>query len=87
MYTNIYPTIDLHGEYAFSAEYLTKEFINDNIALKNKKICIIHGIGEGILKNAVHEVLKNDKRIKEYKTDFMNPGCTLVELKEDLWEN
>ncbi len=83
-YEKIYPSIDLHGEYSFSAEVLTKEFINDNIKLKNKKLCIIHGIGSGILKNTVHEILKNDSRIKSYKVDFMNPGCTIVEIKEDI---
>ena len=82
----LYPTIDLHGEYAFSAEVLTKEFINDNIKLGKKKICIIHGIGSGILKDTVHKILKCDKRIKSYKVDFMNPGCTLVEIKEDVNE-
>lgn len=87
-YDKIYPTLDLHGEYAFSAKELTKEFINDNITLKNKRFCVIHGIGEGILKNTVHEILKNDKRIKEYKIDFMNPGCTIIEIKEEcLWVN
>ena len=85
-YDKIYPTLDLHGEYAFSAEILTKEFLNDNIKLKNKKLCIIHGIGKGILKDAVHKVLKEDKRIKSYKIDFMNPGCTIVEIKEDINE-
>ena len=49
-YDKIYPSIDLHGEYAFSAEVLTKEFIDDNIKLHNSKLCIIHGIGKGILK-------------------------------------
>lgn len=85
-YDKLYPTLDLHGEYGFSSSLLTKEFINDNIQLKNKKLCIIHGIGEGILKKAVHEVLKNDKRVKSFKVDFMNPGCTIVELKEDFDE-
>ncbi len=85
-YDKIYPTLDLHGEYSFSAEVLTKEFINDNINLKKKKLCIIHGIGSGILKDTVHQVLKNDKRIKSFKVDFMNPGCTLVEIKEDINE-
>ncbi len=85
-YDKIYPSIDLHGEYSFSAEVLTKEFINDNISLGNKKLCIVHGIGEGILKDTVHKVLKEDKRIKSYKVDFMNPGCTLVEIKEDINE-
>ena len=85
-YDKIYPTLDLHGEYSFSAEILTKEFINDNISLKNGKLCIIHGIGDGILKNTVHNVLKKDKRIKNYFVDFMNPGCTIVEIKEDKLE-
>ena len=86
-YDKIYPTIDLHGEYAFSAKYLTEEFINDNIILQNKKLCIIHGISGGIVKKSVYDVLKKDKRIKSYKTDLFNPGCTIVEIKEDLWEN
>ena len=85
-YDKLYPTIDLHGEYRFSAEILTKEFINDNIALKKKKLCIIHGIGEGKLKETVHDVLKKDSRIKSFKQDFMNPGCTIVEIKEDIYE-
>jgi DNA mismatch repair protein MutS2 len=76
------PELDLHGEYSFSSEVLVKEFINDNIVLHNKKICIVHGIGEGILKKTVHEVLKNDKRIKAYYIDFFNPGCTIVEINE-----
>ena len=84
-YSKIYPSIDLHGEYQFSAKYLTEEFINDNILLKNYKICIIHGIGEGLVKKAVYEVLKNHKKVKEYKQDILNPGCTIVELKEELW--
>ena len=81
-YDKIYPTLDLHGEYTFSAKILTKEFINDNITLKNGKLCIIHGIGSGKVKDAVFEVLKEDKRIKSYKVDMMNPGCTIVEIKE-----
>ena len=83
-YDKIYPTLDLHGEYAFSAKILTEEFINDNIKLKNYNLCIIHGIGSGIIKKTVHDVLKNDKRIKKYYTDFMNPGLTIVEIKEEL---
>ena len=82
-YDKLYPTLDLHGEYAFSAKELTREFINDNITLKNYKLCIIHGIGKGIVKDAVYEVLRQDKRILSYKLDFMNPGCTMVELKKE----
>ena len=78
------PQHDLHGEYSFSSEVLVKGFINDQISLHNKKVCIIHGIGEGILRKTVHEILKNDKRIKSYYIDFFNPGCTIVEIKENI---
>ena len=81
---NNIPTLDLHGEYSFSAEVLVKEFINDQIALHNKTCYIIHGIGKGIIKKTVHKLLKEDKRIKGYYIDFFNPGCTIVEIKEKL---
>ena len=81
---NNLPHLDLHGEYSFSSEVLVKEFINDQISLHNKKFCIIHGIGKGIVRKTVHEVLKNDKRIKSYYIDFFNPGCTIVEIKEKV---
>ena len=82
-YDKLYPSIDLHGEYAFSAKVLTKDFINDNINLHNEVICIIHGLGKEIVKKAVHEVLKSDKRIEKYYVDFMNPGCTIVKIKKE----
>ena len=86
-YSNIYPTLDLHGEYQFSAKYLTEEFLNDNILLKNYKLYIVHGLGDGLVKKAVYEVLKRDKRVKEFKQDIFNPGCTIVELWEEKWTN
>ena len=79
--TNNLPTLDLHGEYKDSAIILTKEFINDNIILKSDTICIVHGIGEDILRKAVHEYLKHDKRVLSFKRDFFNPGCTIVKLR------
>ena len=81
-YDKIYPTLDLHGEYSASALMLTEEFINDNIALKKKTVCIIHGRSGGVLKKSVHDFLKKDKRVKSYKTDYFNSGCTIVELED-----
>ena len=78
---NNLPSIDLHGEYVESALILTKEFINDNIILKNEEIVIVHGIGEDILRKAIHDYLKNEKRVKEFKRDFFNPGMTIVKLR------
>lgn len=78
---NNLPSIDLHGEYVESALILTKEFINDNIILKNEEIVIVHGIGEDILRKAIHDYLKNEKKVKEFKRDFSNPGMTIVKLR------
>lgn len=77
-------SIDLHGEDRKSAELLVKQFISDQKKLKAGKIVIIHGIGTGILRKQVHEVLKHDKRVENYYIDFLNVGCTIVELKQNI---
>lgn len=77
------PTLDLHGEDSKTTELLVKQFINDNIRIGNYKIMIIHGIGTGILKKKVHEILKKDKRIEKYYINFFNIGCTMVDIKEN----
>ena len=76
-----YPKIDLHGYDRESARVATNDFINENIILKNDMIIIIHGIGSGIVKTSVHETLKQNKQVLEYKTDNFNHGCTIVKLK------
>lgn len=74
------PTLDLHGESKDIAIILVKEFIYDNYRLKNKQINIVHGIGSGILKTAVHEELRKNKYVQDYKVDFFNLGTTMVDL-------
>lgn len=75
------PSLDLHGEFRFSARVLVKEFIYDNYVLKNKRILIIHGVGTGAIKEEVYNVLKNDKRVESYHLNHYNQGCTIVYLK------
>lgn len=79
-----YPKIDLHGYDRDSARMVTNDFIDENIILGNDTIVIIHGIGQGIVKQEVHNVLKNNKKVKEYKTDNFNSGCTIVKLDINL---
>ena len=78
-----YPSIDLHGMDREYAVFKVREFIDDCYKLKYEKIVIIHGVGTGILKDTVRSYLQKEKRVLEYKLDFMNPGCTLVTLKFD----
>lgn len=80
-FLNILPTIDLHGYNRDMVKYVVTDFINDNIKLGNKKIVIVHGKGEGIVKEELHFILKNDKRVKRYYLDMFNIGETIIELK------
>ena len=79
-FLNILPTIDLHGYSRDMVRYVVTDFINDNIKMGNKKIVIVHGKGEGIVKDELHFILKNDKRVKRYYLDMFNIGETIIEL-------
>lgn len=75
------PSVDLHGYDRDTARVKVLEFINDNIRMKKDIICIVHGVGSGILKNEVHNTLKRSKNVLEYKLFYSNVGCTIVKLK------
>ncbi len=75
------PHLDLHGYDRTGARAMVKMFIDENLKIDNKKIVIVHGKGSGVLKTSVHEYLKSDKRVIEYKTNNYNDGETIVNLK------
>lgn len=75
------PSIDLHGFDRDSARVKVLEFINDNIKMKNEIICIVHGRGTGIVKNEIHNTLKRNKSVLDYKLFYNNIGCTIVKIK------
>ena len=78
------PSIDLHGVDRDYARILINDFIYDNYKIKKEKIVIIHGIGTGIIRKTTHEVLKRNKYVQEYKTDYFNSGMTIVTLKRRI---
>ena len=73
-----YPKIDLHGYDRDSARMMVLDFINENVVLGNEIFIIIHGIGSGIVKNEVHETLRINKHVLEYKTDNFNSDVRLL---------
>lgn len=77
------PTIDLHGYDRDSARVKVEDFIKENVIMRNNKIVIIHGIGEGIVKKSVHEVLKKSHWVEKFEIDIYNEGCTVVWIKFD----
>ena len=80
IFVNDLPSIDLHGFDRDTARVKVLEFINDNKILKNDIICIIHGVGSGIVKNEVHSTLKKSKDVIEFRLFYNNVGCTIVKL-------
>lgn len=78
-YFNKYvPKLDLHGYDREYANYKINEFINDNYKIGNERIIIIHGVGTGILRKETHKILKNNKKVKEFKLNNFNSGETIV---------
>ena len=76
-----YPKIDLHGFDRDTARMTVNDFVSENVILGNEMIVIIHGIGTGIVKREVHEALRVNKNVIDYKLDNFNSGCTIVKLK------
>ena len=81
------PKLDLHGEDVIRARIKIRDFINDNFVIGNLEIAIIHGVGKGIIKKEVLDMLKKDKRIEEYNIDCFNGGCTLARLRKEIDKN
>lgn len=74
------PTLDLHGEVASLAKLLIADFIAENYMLGHKQVKIIHGMGSGVLKQAIHDYLATHKLVKTYKLDMFNLGSTIIDL-------
>lgn len=79
-FTSNYPRLDLHGENRESSVIMVQDFINDNWKLRNSNIIVIHGFGLGILKKAIHNYLKSNKKVIKYYLNPNNLGETIIEI-------
>jgi len=82
MFNKYLPVLDLHGEISQTIDLLVKDFIFENYVLGKRRVIIVHGVGRGILKTAVHKSLSENKLILTYKLDVFNGGTTIVEIKD-----
>ena len=74
------PTLDLHGEIGDIARVRINDFIKENLKLKNKFICIIHGRSGGVIKSVTTSTLRSNKNIKDFGMMYRNDGSTIAEL-------
>ena len=56
------------------------DFIDEAILMKYSEVVIVHGIGSGIVKEAVHCTLSRRKDIVSYHLLSNNIGCTIVKI-------
>ncbi|MBQ8681877.1 MAG: Smr/MutS family protein [Bacilli bacterium] len=77
------PKIDLHGYDRDSARVAVNDFINEAALLGYSEVLIIHGIGSGVIKEAVQMALYRNKQVLSYHINGMNVGCTVVTLKKE----
>jgi dsDNA-specific endonuclease/ATPase MutS2 len=88
------PTLDLHAtalgidgmppnELLETKLSYCRIFLNQCIANRQSKALIIHGIGEGVLKMAVRQLLRNTKGISFHDGNYSTRGVgsTLVEIR------
>ena len=76
--------INVIGQTVDEAMYNVEKFIDDAIMRNASEVRIIHGRGTGKLKAAIHQYLKTNKNIAEYRLGEYNEGnggVTIVKLK------
>jgi len=74
------PEIDLRGMLADEAVIATEQFL-DTASLSNlQTVTVIHGKGTGALRQAIHESLKRNKMVKEYRLGRYGEGETGVTI-------
>ena len=75
------PSLDIHGFDRYGGVAMIKNFIDNESRIGAKKLIVVHGKGEGRLRQATHEYLKTDRRVLEYKLNIFNDGETIIILK------
>ena len=77
-------SIDVRGKNLDDAVMDVEKYIDDAYISGLENVTVIHGRGEGILRKGIHEMLKRNKSVKEYKRggfDEGGDGVTVVKLK------
>ena len=76
--------LDIRGLETLEAESVVENYIDAAVMAKLGTVTIIHGKGTGALRKAVHEMLKRNKAVKNFRLGRYGEGeagVTVVELK------
>ena len=73
-------TLDLHGIRVKEALETLEQTIDRALVEGTTQLEIVHGLGTGKLKVAIHHYLKSCRSISAFKLDDLNPGTTWIYL-------
>ena len=80
---NFKPEIDIRGQRGDEALQTVTNFIDEAIMVDEKEVRILHGKGDGILRQLVREWLQANDMVKKYHDEHVErggTGITVVEL-------
>ncbi len=78
------PDLDVRGKRAEEVNQIVTSFMDDAVMLSQKNLRILHGKGEGILRQVVRDTLRQYSQVKTIKNEHADrggAGITIVELK------
>ena len=78
------PSIDLRGKRAIEALDELKSYLDDAILLSAKEVTILHGKGDGILRNVLREYLQTVEDVEHFGDAHVErggQGITIVKLR------
>jgi DNA mismatch repair protein MutS2 len=81
---NFSPVIDVRGTRAAELLPLLQHFLDESVMLNQSRIKIIHGKGNGVLRQLVRDELKQWPQISDYENEHVErggDGATVVHLK------
>jgi DNA mismatch repair protein MutS2 len=78
------PLLDVRGKRVEEVQPLLERFMDDAVLLNQAEVKILHGKGEGVLRNVVRDYLKRLKGVESFRDEHADrggEGMTIVVLK------
>lgn len=79
-------SVDVRGKNLDDAIMDVDKYLDDAFMAGLKQVTVIHGRGEGILKNGLQQMMRHHKHVKSFHRgsyDEGGDGVTVVELKQE----
>ncbi|MBK5253452.1 MAG: endonuclease MutS2 [Peptostreptococcaceae bacterium] len=83
---NVSPSVTVRGQNLDDALMDVEKYLDDAYLAGLNDVTIIHGVGEGVLKEGIRIALKRNKHVKSVRAGKYNEGgegVTMVKLKEN----